>query len=142
MNDFILFLHFIGLALAAAGGVATGTIMRRAADAAAASRRLPLRGLGPTLVNMTATGVAILWITGHDHGVEQDGDGFENLPPLVLGEARFRRDRHPPDRRDPCDLRKNRRTGDVSLARRLPMIGPLNGLAALLAVLFAAYAFH
>ena len=35
-----------------------------------------------------------------------------------------------------------RRTGDVSLARRLPVIGPLNGLAALLAVLFAAYAFH
>ena len=89
MNDFILFLHFIGLAITAAGGIATGTIMRRAANLPP-EQAAPIRSLGPTLVNMTASGVAILWITGLIMVWSKWG-GFENLPPHILGEVRLRR---------------------------------------------------
>jgi hypothetical protein len=140
MNDFILFLHFIGLAIMAAGGVATGTIMRRAGTMPP-EQAAPLRSLGPALVNMTATGVAILWITGLIL-VWSKWSGFQNLPPLFWVKFVFVVIVTLLTAAILLTYAKIRRTRDPSLARRLPVIGPLNGLAALLAVLFAAYAFH
>ena len=140
MNDFILFLHFIGLAIAAAGGIATGTIMRRAAKLPP-EQAMPIRSLGPTLVNMTASGVAILWITGLIMVWSKWG-GFENLPPIFWVKFVFVVIVTLLTGAIHATYARIRRTGEASLARRLPVIGPLNGLAALLAVLFAAYAFH
>ena len=140
MNDFILFLHFIGLAITSAGGIATGTIMRRAATLPP-EQAAPLRSLGPTLVSMTATGVAVLWITGLIL-VWSKWSGFENLPPLFWVKLVFVVIVTLLTGAIHATYAKIRRTGDPSLARRLPVIGPINGLAALLAVLFAAYAFH
>ena len=140
MNDFILFLHFIGLALAGAGGVATGTLMRRAAKLPP-EQAAPFRGVAPTFTNMTATGVAILWITGMIM-VWSKWNGFENLPPLFWVKFVFVVIVTLLTAAILFTYARIRRTGDSSLARRLPVIGPLNGLAALLAVLFAAYAFH
>jgi hypothetical protein len=62
-NDLILFLHFFGLMVGAAGGMASGVIMRRAASLGPDEART-IRGLGPLLHNVSVVGIAILWITG------------------------------------------------------------------------------
>jgi hypothetical protein len=91
--------------LGAAGGFASAVIMRRALVLPADEARV-VRGLGPILAKMSATGVAILWVTGLIHMTY-------------------------------VEIRK----GNVVLAARLPKLGPMAGVSALLAVLFAVVAF-
>jgi hypothetical protein len=78
MNDFILFLHFTGLMLGAAGGIASGALMRRAVGLPA-DQAATIRGLGPMLANISAAGVALLWLTGLIL-VWSKWDGFGSLP--------------------------------------------------------------
>jgi hypothetical protein len=138
MNDFILFLHFFGLMLGAAGGMASGIIMRRALSLPAEQAQV-IRGLGPMLANVAAVGVALLWITGLIL-VFSKWDGFGSLPGLfwvkfifvllltaavVVIYLTY------------AEMKK----GNMAAASRLPMLGPASGISAVLAVLFAAYTF-
>jgi hypothetical protein len=139
MRGFILFLHFFGLMLGAAGGFASGFIMMRA-NAAPADQAQTLRGLGWPLAMMSGTGLAILWITGIIMLIAAGGPGampmvfwwkiaFVVIATVLLGLTH----------RTYAEMR---RTGNMALGERLKAIGPATGVCILLAVLFAAYAFN
>jgi len=138
MNDAILFLHFVGLMLGAAGGFASAIVMRRALTLPADEAKV-LRGLGPILAKVSATGVAVLWVTGLIL-VWSKFDGFGNLPQMfwikgifilsltaitILIQMTY------------AEIGK----GNAAVAARLPKLGPVAGISALLAVLFAVLAF-
>jgi hypothetical protein len=139
MNAFLLFLHFVGLAIGAGGGTASGIVMQRALKAPPEQAQL-LRSLGPTFANVSAVGLALLWITGITMAFTVYG-GFANLPwqfsvklffVLVLtGLLAFTH----------MTYAQIRRTKNPALGRRLALVGPLSGLSFLLIILFAAFAF-
>jgi hypothetical protein len=139
MNETLLFLHFVGLMLGAAGGFASAVIMRRALVLPAGEAKV-VRGLGPLLANVSAIGLALLWVSGLLL-VWVKWDGFASLPQLfwlkgifilsltlVIGLIHMTYG----------EIRK----GNGAVAARLPKLGPLAGLSSLLAVLFAVLAFH
>jgi hypothetical protein len=139
MNETLLFLHFVGLMLGAAGGFASAVLMRRALVLPAGEAKV-VRGLGPLLANVSAIGLALLWVSGLLL-VWVKWDGFASLPQLfwvkgifilsltlVIGLIHMTYG----------EIRK----GNVAVAARLPKLGPLAGLSSLLAVLFAVLAFH
>ena len=139
MNEALLFLHFFGLLLGAGPGGAQLLVMRRAA-AATPDEAKTLRSLGPTLANMSAVGIAILWITGAILVWTKWG-GPENLPAafwiklvfviLLTLVAIFIHMTY-------AEIRK----GNIAAAKRLPRLGPAAGISALLAILFAVIAFQ
>lgn len=138
MNEAVLFLHFLGLMIGAAGGLASGILMRRALILPAEDAKV-VRSLGPLLANVSAIGVVLLWITGLIM-VWSKWDGFGNLPGLFWAKAVFI-----------VSLTVivglihmtygQIRKGNVAMAARLPIPGPLAGVSSLLAVLFAVLAF-
>jgi hypothetical protein len=139
MQGFILFLHFFGLMLGAAGGFASGFIMMRA-NSAPADQAQTLRALGWPLAMMSGTGLLILWITGIILLIMAGGPGvmptvfwwkilFVVIVTVLIGLTH----------RIYAEMR---RTGIVALGERLKAIGPATGLSLLLVVLFAAYAFN
>jgi hypothetical protein len=138
MNDTILFLHFVGLMLGAAGGFASAVIMRRALTLPADEARV-VRGLGPILANVSGIGLALLWVTGFIL-VWSKWEGFGSLPQMFWVKAIFILTLTAVTiliHMTYAEIRK----GNVALAARLPKLGPMAGISALLAVLFAAYAF-
>ena len=138
MNQFILFLHFVGLMMGAAGGFGSAVIMRRALALPADEAKV-VRGLGPILANVATVGLALLWVTGFIL-VWSKWDGFGNLPKLFWVKAVFIVSLtvvHGLVLMTYAEIRK----GNVAMAARLPKLGPMGGISALLAVLFAALAF-
>ena len=138
MNQFILFLHFVGLMMGAAGGFGSAVIMRRALALPADEAKV-VRGLGPILANVATVGLALLWVTGLIL-VWSKWDGFGSLPKLFWVKAVFILSLTVVQGlvlMTYAEIRK----GNVALAARLPKLGPMGGISALLAVLFAALAF-
>jgi hypothetical protein len=138
MNEIVLFLHFVGLMLGAAGGLASGVIMRKALGMPADEAKV-VRSLGPLLANVASIGIALLWITGLIL-VWNKWDGFGNLPQLFWVKAVFIVSLtvvHILVLMTYGEIRK----GNMAAAARLPKLGPMGGISALLAVLFAALAF-
>jgi hypothetical protein len=138
MNDFILFLHFFGLMLGAAGGLGSGVLMRRALSMPADEAKV-VRSLGPLLANVAHIGVALLWVTGLIL-VWSKWDGFASLPQLFWVKAIFILSLTAVAifvHMTYAEIRK----GNVAVASRLPKLGPMGGVSAILAVLFAVYTF-
>ena len=139
MNETLLFLHFVGLMLGAAGGFASAVIMRRALALPADEAKV-VRGLGPLLANVSAIGLALLWVSGLLL-VWMKWDGFASLPQLFWVKGIFI-----------LSLTLitgliymtygEIRKGNVAAAARLPKLGPLAGISSLLAGLFAVLAFQ
>jgi hypothetical protein len=139
MNEALLFLHFFGLMLGAAGGFASAIVMRRALALPVDEAKV-LRGLGPTLTNVSGTGVAVLWITGLIM-VWSKWSGFASLPQMFWIKAIFILSLtvvvgliH----MTYAEIRK----GNPAAAAKLPKLGPISGISALFAVLFAVLAFN
>ena len=138
MNDFILFLHFVGLMLGAAGGLSSSIIMRRALTMGPEQAQT-IRSLGPLLANVAHIGVAVLWITGPIL-VWSKWNGPGSLPTLFWVKFVFVLTLTAASifiHMTYAEIRK----GNVAVASRLPKIGPVAGISALLAVLFATFAF-
>ncbi len=138
MNDFILFLHFFGLMLGAAGGLGSGILMRRALAMPADEAKV-VRGLGPLLANVAHIGVAVLWVTGLIL-VWSKWDGFASLPQLFWVKAIFILSLTAVAifvHMTYAEIRK----GNVAVASRLPKLGPMGGVSAILAVFFAVLTF-
>ena len=139
MNEIVLFLHFVGLMLGAAGGLASGVLMRKALGMPADEAKV-VRSLGPLLANVASIGIALLWITGLIL-VWSKWDGFGSLPQLFWVKAIFIVTLtvvHILVLMTYGEIRK----GNMAVATRLPKLGPMGGVSALLAVLFAALAFN
>ena len=139
MDDFILFLHFFGLMLGSAGGMASGILMRKAISMPA-DQAQTIRGLGPLLANVAAVGLVLLWATGLILvWSKYDGVGsftwvFWVKIVFVLALTASAVATH----MTYAEIKK----GNRAVAARLPKLGPASGLSAILAVLFAAFAFH
>lgn len=138
MNAALLFLHFVGLMLGAAGGFASAVIMRRALVLPADEAKV-VRGLGPILAKVSLTGLIVMWATGLIM-VWSKWSGIGSLPDMFWVKAIFILTLtivtgliH----MTYAEIRK----GNVALAARLPKLGPMAGVSALLAVLFAVVAF-
>lgn len=140
LNDLLLVLHFIGLVMGSGPGIANMVIMRAAATAtpegAAALRRVP-----PMLINVSTAGLVLLWITGLIMVWTIYG-GPGGLPwafwvkiVFVLILTAVVVAMH-------MTLAEIRKTGNMALAARMPKLGPMAGLSALVAVIFAVIAFQ
>jgi hypothetical protein len=139
MNEALLFLHFVGLMLGTAGGFASAIVMRRALALPVDEAKV-LRGLGPILANVSGIGLALLWATGLILVWSKLG-GIASLPQMFWIKAIFILSLtivvgliH----MTYGEIRK----GNPAAAARLPKLGPMAGISALLAVLFAVLAFN
>ena len=139
MNEALLFLHFVGLMLGAAGGFASAIVMRRALALPADEARV-LRGLGPILSKVSATGVAVLWATGLILVWSKWG-GFGSLPQMFWVKAIFIASLTVMTALIQLTYTEIRK-GSPAAAAKLPKFGPMAGVSALLAVLFAVLAFN
>jgi hypothetical protein len=139
MNEALLFLHFVGLMLGAAGGFASAVIMRRALVLPADEAKV-VRGLGPILSKVSAIGVAVLWVTGLIM-VWTKWDGFGSLPQMFWIKAIFIVSLTVMTALIQLTYAEIRK-GNPAAAARLPKFGPMAGISALLAVLFAVLAFN
>ena len=132
-------LKALALMLGAAGGFASAVIMRRALVLPADEARV-VRGLGPILANVSLTGLVVMWATGLIL-VWSKWEGIAALPDIFWVKAIFILSLtiltaliH----MTYAEIRK----GNVALAARLPRLGPMAGVSALLAVLLAVLAFN
>ena len=139
MNAALLFLHFVGLMLGAAGGFASAVIMRRALVLPADEAKV-VRGLGPILAKVSLTGLIVMWVSGLIM-VWSKWSGIGSLPDMFWVKAIFILSLtivtgliH----MTYAEIRK----GNAAAAARLPRFGPMAGVSALLAVLFAVLAFN
>ena len=139
MNEALLFLHFVGLMLGAAGGFARAIIMRRALVLPAEEAKV-VRGLGPILSKVSAAGVAVLWVTGLIM-VWSKWSGFGSLPQMFWVKAIFIVSLTVMTALIQLTYAEIRK-GNPATAARLPKFGPIAGVSALLAVLFAVLAFN
>jgi hypothetical protein len=139
MNAALLFLHFVGLMLGAAGGFASAIIMRRALVLPADEAKV-LRSLGPILSKVSAAGVAVLWVTGLIL-VWSKYDGLASLPQMFWVKAIFILSLTVMTALIQLTYAEIRK-GNPAAAARLPKFGPMAGVSALLAVLFAVLAFN
>jgi len=139
MNEALLFLHLVGLMLGAAGGFASAVIMRRALVLPAAEAKV-VRGLGPILANVSLTGLILMWATGLILVWSKWG-GIASLPDMFWIKAIFILSLTAVTALIHITYAEIRK-GNVALAARLPRLGPMAGVSALLAVLFAVLAFN
>lgn len=138
MNEFLIFLHFVGLMIGAAGGI-TANILMRKARAMPPEEAMIIRKLGPLLAMLSAIGLTVLWITGLILVWSKWG-GLGNLPGLfwlklllvvvftgLIGAIHMTF----------AQIRK----GNPTAATRLPILGPLAAATVILIVLVATYTF-
>ena len=140
MNAFLLFLHFFGLMLGAAGGFASGILMRRALTMPP-EQAATVRSLGPMLAHVAGAGLVLMWITGLIM-VWSKWDGLGSLPALFWVKFAFVVILTLSSGGVDMTYAQIRRTGNKALAARLAILGPVSGISATLAVLFAAFAFQ
>ncbi|HWA00785.1 MAG TPA: hypothetical protein VG841_10790 [Caulobacterales bacterium] len=139
MNDALLALHFIGLMMGAGGGFGSA-IVARVANSKPPEQAATLRTLGPILARFAHIGLGILWVTGLIMIWSVYG-GPEHLPELFWIKAIFIVSLTVAaiaTELTYADIKK----GNMKAAARLPKIGPIAGISALLAAVTAAFAFH
>ena len=124
--------------MGAAGGFGSAVVMRRALAVPADEAKV-IRSLGPVLAKVATVGLALLWATGLIL-VWSKWDGFGSLPQLFWVKAVFILSLtvvHGLVLMTYGEFRK----GNVAVAAQLPKLGPMGGISALLAVLFAVMPF-
>lgn len=136
--DLLLILHIFGLLMGAGGGFASALIMRRAATATP-EQAMTIRSLGPMLQRFSTVGLVLMWLTGPPMAMMLGG--FRALPSLfwvkfffvltltgaaIAAELTY------------AEIKK----GNVKVAPRLAVIGPIAGLSSILAMAFAVLTFH
>lgn len=138
MTQALLFLHFFGLMLGAAGGMSSGLIMRKAV-AMPADHAKVLRGLGPMLANVSAMGLVLLWVTGIVL-IWSTWNGLGSLPSFFWVKALFILSLTVASfliHRTYAEIHG----GNAAAATRLPVLGQAAGASAVLAVLSAVISF-
>jgi predicted ferric reductase len=137
-NQILIFLHFIGLAMGFATGIANGVMMDLITKAAPPDKAVLAR-FPPTMARVGQVGIALLWLTGLTLVFGKWG-GFGSLPwsfyvklaavvvlTIVVAYMHV--------------LGRRIMTGDTAAAARVPTLGRIAMLAALTAVVFAVVAF-
>ena len=137
--DILLAAHIIGLMMGAGGGfgsmIAQREALKRPADQAAV-----LRSIGPALASFSFIGLILMWITGVVL-VFLKYDGFAALPSMFWIKFIFVSTLTLAAIATQV-LYGQVKGGNVAAATRLPVFGQIAGMSSLLAVIFAALAFH
>ena len=139
VNELLLFLHFVGLMLGAAGGVSSSVLMRRALSMPP-DQAQTVRGLGPMLAKLSLAGLVLLWVTGIVL-VWTRWAGPGSLPGLFWVKFIFILTLTAASVAIDVTYAQIKK-GNAAVAARLPKLGPAAGLSALLAVLFAVVTFN
>ena len=137
--DVLLIVHFAGLMMGAGGGIGSTIVMRHALSLPVEQGNV-VRSAGPALARLSTFGVVLMLLTGGAM-VQFKYGGFSAMPTMfwvklvfvatltlavILIEVTY------------AQVKK----GNAAAAANLPRLGPLAGISALLAVIFAALAFH
>ena len=137
--DVLLIVHFAGLMMGAGGGIGSTIVMRHALSLPAEQGNI-VRSAGPALARLSTFGLVLLLLTGGAL-VQFKYGGFSAMPQMfwvklvfvaaltlaaILIEVTY------------AQVKK----GNAAAAANLPKLGPLAGISSLLAVVFAALAFH
>ncbi|CAN5130367.1 hypothetical protein BH10PSE9_BH10PSE9_10090 [soil metagenome] len=138
MYAILLFLHFVGLMIGAAGGLG-GAILGRRALSMPPEQAQTVRSLGPFLANVAAVGVVVLWLSGL--ALVWMRGGFGDLPSLFWVKFAFVIAVTVLVGLVHMTYAELRRTKNPAVAGRLAILGPLTGLANLIVVLTACFAF-
>ena len=139
MTDIILALHFLGLMMGAGGGFGSMIVMQTAARKSAEEAGV-LRQLGPAMAGFSFIGLVLMLITGLAL-VWLKYEGFDEMPAMFWVKMIFVLTLTIAALATEFTYQAVKR-GNVQAAARLPLFGPMAGLSSLLAVLFAALAFH
>ncbi len=139
MTDALLIFHFIGLMMGAGGGLGA-TVAMAHAQALPPEQAGPIRSLGPSLANLSSTGLVLMLVTGVALTVFKYG-GFSAMPVMFWIKMAFVATLTIAAVLIQITHGQVRR-GNVAAAARLPKLGPVAGISSLLAVIFAALAFH
>lgn len=137
-HDFLLFFHFIGLALGIGVSFTNLFLVRLAATAQTPEIGGVIRSLPQKLSVLSITGLAILWITGLvmviRWGVGPSPTWFwlKMLAVLALTGVVYLI----------YQTQMAIRAGDSTAAARMRILGPAAGVSGLVVVLFAIFAFH
>lgn len=138
MHDVLLLIHLVGLMLGAGGGFGSMIAMRRAL-ASPPDHANVLRGLGPHYAALSVLGLVAMWLSGAVLAVTEIG--IPNLPALFWVKMIFVSTLTLAAIATQMTYARIKR-GDMSVAKRLPLLGPVAGASSLLAVTFAVFAFH
>ena len=137
--DVLLIVHFAGLMMGAGGGIGS-TIVMGYARSLPAEKASVVQGAGPALARLSTAGLVLMLLTGGAM-VQFKYGGFSAMPTMfwvklvfvatltiaaILIELTY------------AQMKK----GNTAAAANLPKFGPLAGISSLLAVIFAALAFH
>ncbi|HEY7797416.1 MAG TPA: hypothetical protein VIA80_01520 [Hyphomonadaceae bacterium] len=137
--DALLIVHFAGLMMGAGGGIGS-TIVMGYARSLPEEQAIIVRGAGPALARLSTFGLVLMLVTGGAL-VQFRYGGFGAMPQMfwvklvfvatltlaaILIEVTY------------AQVKK----GNAAAAANLPRLGPVAGISALLAVVFAALAFH
>jgi uncharacterized membrane protein len=139
MTDLLLALHIIGLMMGAGGGFGSLIVMR-AASKMAPEQAATVRSLGPAMGRFSTYGLVLLLLTGPAL-VAFKYDGFADMPQLFWVKLIFVATLTIAAITLELSYAQVKR-GNAKAAARLPMLGPIAGLSSILAVIFAALAFH
>ena len=139
MTDIVLALHIIGLMMGAGGGfgsmIAARTALTRPPEQAAV-----LRSLGPALANFSGVGLILMLATGFALVFLKYG-GFSGLPAMFWVKILFVTTLTVAAITTQLTYGQIK-AGNVAVASRLPLLGPIAGMSSILAVVFAVLAFH
>lgn len=137
--DVLLIGHFIGLMLGAAGGIGSTVAMGYARSLPAEQGGI-VRGLGPSLAHVSTAGLVLMLLTGVSMLIFKY-DGMAGMPTMFHVKLLF-----------VATLTlaaisievvyAQVKKGNAKAAEMLPRLGPVAGISALLAVVFAVLAFH
>ncbi|MEQ1609519.1 MAG: hypothetical protein ABL956_11220 [Hyphomonadaceae bacterium] len=138
--DILLALHFVGLLIGAGGGIDSAIVMAQARRMSSEDAGV-VRRVGPVMGLVSLMGVLLMPATGVGMLLVKYQGQFGTMPILfhwkmlfvvtltiatVVIELTY------------ASLKK----GNVAAAARLPRIGPIAGISAMLATVPAAFAFH
>ena len=139
LNDGLLMLHFLGLAMGFAAGFGN-LVMKGLITKAQPSEAMILARFPPAISRVSDVGLALLWATGVILIFSKYG-GLGVMPGVfwikivavvaLTGLVGFMH-----------SLMAKAKAGDRGAMARLPKIGPFAMLSALLAIVFAVLAFH
>lgn len=139
MIDLLLAAHIVGLMMGAGGGFGSMLTAREALKRPA-DQAVTLRSMGPILANFSFMGLILMWITGLALVFLKYG-GFGALPQMFWIKFIFISTLTLAAIATQV-LYGQVKAGNTIAATRVPVFGQIAGMSSVLAVVFAALAFH
>ena len=138
--DILLILHFVGLMLGAGGGIGSTVVMRHALSLPPEQGDI-IRSTGPALATMSIAGLVLMLLSGFSLLAIKYEFALASMTPMFWIKMVFVTTLTIASVMIQLTYRDVKR-GNTAVAARLPGLGPMAGISALLAVLFAVLAFH